>query len=326
MSTLRIFDVSNYIYAGTFANNAKYVDGVYLSALSGKFEEKSMPIGGINMLFNTLFKDNQKDVINAFVFDSKAYDRYEMMQELTDGQVQYKEGRKKVLGVNQQQSLAYEVFKEAGYNVFKREGYEADDIIYYLVERYKNSFSSVEIYTKDSDLLYLVQPNVSVMPVGSKGSVVTMSNYEDSIEKGYTVKYNTAIWHKLERGDKADKIPPISSEIAMLISNYILPDEYSKCGDINYFRQKVAEATNNNRKTMLALDIRLPLPMDEEVVLYETVSNPSYVFELGTMLNNYNVRGKKKDTQVRDEIVDVFNKYLEQYIMEVESGWDCLKK
>lgn len=105
------------------------------------------------------------------------------------------------------------ILDEAGYNTYKYDGYEADDLIYHLVNATSDKFNATIIVTPDADVLVNIKPGV----VGhryksSKGyTAVTVDNFEKylSEEMKCTVPYNSLMLFKCTVGDKSDCIDGI---------------------------------------------------------------------------------------------------------------------
>lgn len=67
------------------------------------------------------------------------------------------------------------VFKTLGLPVIGISGLEADDIIGFLVQKYSESFDTVTIASNDSDLLQLLEPNVTI--IGTKDKEWTLKSF-----------------------------------------------------------------------------------------------------------------------------------------------------
>lgn len=110
-------------------------------------------------------------------------------------------------------------------SLYRKEGLEADDMLYSLVQKIKSidTETPIDIITNDSDLLPLVDDQVSVYMRGNRtyaeeGSPernlyyqVTPNTWDDylsytSAYKNYVIPYNSMLLYKLIRGDKADNI------------------------------------------------------------------------------------------------------------------------
>lgn len=155
----------------------------------------------------------------AVVMDmGKPIERSEKLVEAF-GQV-YKEGRKSQMpsfyaGIN----LTEEILRLGGVSVYREKGIEADDIIYNLAREKESQGYKVEIFTNDSDLLCLVNADITVYFRGKKtlGEFknyirIDRDNFEEyvnefSATKGYYIPYNSIYFFKLLRGDKADNLP-----------------------------------------------------------------------------------------------------------------------
>ena len=132
----------------------------------------------------------------------------------------YKEGRKRQMpafyaGIN----LTVDILQRGGVSVYREEGIEADDIIYNLARKSEQQGYEVCVFTNDSDLLCLVNENISVylkcrQTIGEHKNYmkITKDNFESCMEeiagfRGYWIPYNTSYLFKLLRGDKADNLP-----------------------------------------------------------------------------------------------------------------------
>lgn len=150
------------------------------------------------------------DVTTSICFDMPSV-RKDMNAE---GSNEYKSGRK---GLKEEDFININKIKEmlesAGHNTYRVEGYEADDIVNYLVRKYKDTFDYSVIYTNDKDLLINICENVGVMRFKQyKGyTQVDMNNYEQYLESefGVFIPYNSLGLFLSTAGDSADKIKGI---------------------------------------------------------------------------------------------------------------------
>lgn len=109
---------------------------------------------------------------------------------------------------------------------YRSEGYEADDLIYSAVMKIKSvdKETPIDIITNDSDLLPLVDEQVSVYMRGTRQYEeegcparrlcyqVTPRSWDEylsytSAYKAYNIPYNSMLLFKLIKGDKADNVP-----------------------------------------------------------------------------------------------------------------------
>jgi len=122
-------------------------------------------------------------------------------------------------------NLAIQLMAQGKVSQFRVSGYEADDIIYNMVQRIKeeDKTTPIDIITNDSDLLPLVDEQVSVYIRGTREYnedgcptrrlyyQVTPRSWEEylsytSAYKNYTIPYNSMLLFKLIRGDKSDNV------------------------------------------------------------------------------------------------------------------------
>lgn len=101
-----------------------------------------------------------------------------------------------------------EYLEAAGVYCYREESYEADDIIGYITEHYKNQFDKVTIYSNDQDLMQLIDDNVYQL-ISKKG----LSEVEILDKKGLFEKMklapNQVPDYKGLVGDSSDNIPGI---------------------------------------------------------------------------------------------------------------------
>lgn len=124
-------------------------------------------------------------------------------------------------GVN----LAVNLMHNGQVSLYRMEGLEADDCIASLVQKIKlvDQITPIDIITNDSDLLPLVDDQVSVYMRGNRQHAepncpehrlyyqVTPETWEEylsytSAYRNYLIPYNSMLLFKLIRGDKADNI------------------------------------------------------------------------------------------------------------------------
>lgn len=128
---------------------------------------------------------------------------------------EYKANRENKLNENEYDDMedVRNMLLNVGYNVIKVDGYEADDIIYTLVNSFDMSDKCV-IYTNDSDILINVKDNVSVDLYNSHSGTqyVSMNNFEQFTRnkfKSEKFKYNMIMLYKALVGDKSDNVSGI---------------------------------------------------------------------------------------------------------------------
>jgi hypothetical protein len=264
---LHILDCSNYIYAGAFSNKS-IARGVRES--NGTYEANEAPIGGVRFLIRqiaSLISDNDEVIP---VFDRIPEIKKDMYQQVFgwDG---YKANRPpKTIDITGQQRYAEQILRDIGFAVQSVDTYEADDVIYSLVQYFKDDYEHIYIHTKDSDLSFLVSENVSIAMVGDKGKEIDIISYPNVIKKGEYIWYNTCMMHKLYAGDVSDNIPGIGKEFAPLFDAVVPTSDFRKLGDLDLCRQYIKQAITNNpmfpggHNILRTFNILCPLLIDYE--------------------------------------------------------------
>lgn len=121
--------------------------------------------------------------------------------------------------------LAVHLMHTGGVSLYRQPGFEADDCIIAMVKKIKSidTETPIDIITNDSDLLALVDDQVSVYMRGTRQHAepgcpehrlyfqVTPETWEEylsytSAYRDYYIPYNSMILFKLIKGDKADNI------------------------------------------------------------------------------------------------------------------------
>jgi len=234
---LRIFDVSEYIYAGP-----RSVEVSRLIEDSGPYRVESIPVGGVKFILRTIKQFWTEDTTLVYCCDRiPTYKRklFELWFPYRGG---YKGNRKaKDEGIIMQQSMAEDILNSIGVNVLFAEGYEADDLIANVVEHYSCDYDKVYIHARDSDLFYLVRDNVEIMPVGNMGKHITMQNWEQSVSRDYQVMYNTRTYLRMMQGGK-DNVPKISKMDLDNLTAAMKCEDYHLYGDMGVFEELVLKA------------------------------------------------------------------------------------
>lgn len=224
---LHILDISPHIYAGNVNKRAVIRDE--LRNTPNGWVENSIPSGGIAYLFNKIYDFGYKDKM-VFVADRCATIKKAMYPD-------YKGDRTPKPEVDNQCEIAELILKQCGFDLLYEEGYEADDIIWSLVQKYKSEYDKVYVHTGDSDMYVLVDDNVEVVPASSKGKHVTRANYEVTVLKNEIVPYNSLTFAKVLYGETGDNIPPLPKHLsAKLRQAFYSPFYYGKMGDKQFMR------------------------------------------------------------------------------------------
>ncbi len=122
-------------------------------------------------------------------------------------------------------NLAIQLMMQGKVSLYRAGGYEADDLIFNMIRAIKEKDTStpIDIITNDSDLLPLVDEQVSVYIRGTREYnedgcptrrlyyQVTPRSWDEylsyaSAYKNYTIPYNSMLLFKMIRGDKSDNV------------------------------------------------------------------------------------------------------------------------
>lgn len=128
---------------------------------------------------------------------------------------EYKSGRTLKLNEEDRENIKEmeEMLRTAGHKVMICEGAEADDLVRYAVQRYRDTYDHTMVYTNDKDLLTNICRNVSAWRFKSVGgwTGISENNYSKvlSNEFGCNIKYNAIALYLCTVGDSADHIKGI---------------------------------------------------------------------------------------------------------------------
>lgn len=183
---LSIYDVSPFIYCANYVN--KYADK----------KNYGFKIGGLQYLMKFVSLDLSvgKDVV--LCFDSRSF-RKDLLQS-------YKASRTPNHEVFAQLKLAYDLLPKCGIVCYKKDGYEADDLIYNIVQAQKKNYYKIRIYGSDYDLAHNVdERTVTFESMSSQVNSIDCRNFSTSIEVGKRIMFNTITAYKILFGDKSDE-------------------------------------------------------------------------------------------------------------------------
>lgn len=329
MSTLRIFNVSDYIHAGGAPRSEKsshskpptYFAGVR-ELPDGSWGASYLPTGGISFSLNPIFEriasEDYIDETLVFCIDSDPTIKRAMYSALLKDENGYKANRpKKSIDISIQRDCIYDILKLVSCNVLISEGYEADDIIGSLVWKYKNHYDNIIIHTRDADLYCLVDDNVSVDLVGTKGKYVTKGNFSTVLSDKYRnpIPYNGIMLDKLFHGDTSDNIPSIGESLSEAIRRFIPKEKYKFLTNINILRTWVGKAVNYHPIATGILEILLPLQVpDEHLDLFAEEIDVNTLAYLGNKVGN---KYCKKNTwnEPLENVEQILKYYTDEYYM-----------
>ena len=189
---LSVYDVSAYVYAGM--SNSNYENRKFIN----------YPVGGIQYLMKYVVSDLKAGKFVALAFDSRSF-RKDLMKE-------YKAGRVPDYRVYSQLEFLYEYLNKCGIACYKKQGYEADDLIYNIVNQNKANHLQTIIYGTDYDLTHNVdERRVRFGAATNIVNSISPINFATSIVKGELIFFNTISAYKVFVGDHSDNIPAFKS-------------------------------------------------------------------------------------------------------------------
>lgn len=307
---LHILDMSNYLYAGRSSH--KFITrGVRED--NGAYCANRAPIGAVKYCLDQvrLLMGKYSHVIP--VFDSTPIIKREMYAQAFGDPYGYKAGRaEKPADFNNIRDYVEWILRDLGFPVQRVENYESDDIIYTLVQMYKDDYEKIYIHTRDSDLYFLVSDNVEIAKVGEQGKEVTLSNYPQIIDKESYVWYNTVHLRKLYGGDHSDNIPGVGWSWSTFVDDCIPAEDFTKLGDLDLARKYLREASRRfpmEPKAHLltsVFDIICPL-----LVPYDMIDNSEPNIDLDKYDNYYMLEWAKYND--RWDLDDRLLEYIERY-------------
>ena len=268
---LHIVDISNALYAGMFSNfwvsrGVREIDGLW--------KANEAPVGAIRFTLKILREMLGPDSIVMPVIERAPHIKRQMYFDTLGEEYGYKAGRKeKPEHFDTIKDYLEVVLRDLGFPVQYAEGYEADDLIYTLVELHKYDFEKIYVHTRDSDLFFLVSDNVEIAKVGTQGKVVTMENYSRVAIKDMWTSYNTIHLNKLLKGDKSDNIPGIGLEWGERLDTVV--EDYAKLGNLDYARKCLRECSikysecENSHKLVSMFNLVVPLSVPEELINFD---------------------------------------------------------
>lgn len=211
---LHVIDVSPHIHVGSITKG-KFFEGEVINTPNG-WKQLTIPTGGISFLFNKIFEFSKG---NTMVF---ACDRPATNRKNIDSA--YKANRGEKPDVDSQKIIVERILEDCGFQVLYEDGYEADDIIYSIVQKYKHdpSIDHIYVHTDDSDLYINVDDKVSILQCSSRGKNITRANYETTVSKKEVIPYNSLTFRKMLEGDTADGVKGLPKDMRSVIYNFFM--------------------------------------------------------------------------------------------------------
>lgn len=273
MKILRVFDVSTFIHAGN-VNRYSFLTPKLVEEADG-FRERRIMTGGISLLWNTLY-EHFGDSDMVFCCDRNPT----IKQGMYDF---YKAGRPHKPEVWKCKRVCEYILQDCGLQVLAEDGYEADDFIHSVVRDKKSVYDHIYIYTADSDLYYLVDDNVTIMPSSSRAKMVTKQNYTYTAgKKDSFTPYNSTTFKKIVWGDPSDNIPGLSERKAQLLMDTFYKDLFFP---IMGNKEALTQTLSRYGEDVKA-QCELVFPLDVQVPEYFTQGDKIRVAEWGNAVKN----------------------------------------
>lgn len=300
---LRIFDVSQL----THVAGSKYSLSMGVVEDRGQYRAREIVCGGLSYALTMIERYRADDLV--FVFDSPPTYRREIYSQLYK-YGRYKGNRKpKPHYITNQYDLIYDVLTSLNITVLKRDEYEADDLIYNLVEQYHTLYNNIYIHTNDSDQFFLVRDNVSIIPVTRNRSVINIENYEECVNSNRYIKYNTILFDKLLYGDKSDAVSGINDKQAEKLLDTIPTEIYPMLGNVRFLYNLIRLICRNDRNVMLTAKLILPMQLDEPI----SITSTDLDMELFSFYAHYCSLKRYRNEYVHSQAgFEILNKYLEK--------------
>lgn len=184
---LIIYDASYLVYAGTASSHFDHAN------IAG------MNFGGLHFLMEKVFYHLSTNKCVAIAMDSKC-DKKEEFSE-------YKSTRSRSADVAVQLAAIYEFAKRMNIPVFKYDGYEADDVIFNLVQANQFLYETINIYTADADVYSnIINKSISCIGCSSTQPLVNWYNYDLVAKKGEYIPVNSILPYIMAYGKPSNNI------------------------------------------------------------------------------------------------------------------------
>lgn len=255
MRVLHIFDIGSFVHAGA-VNTHSFIEGPLLKGADG-YRSVTIQTGGVAQILNTL-ADIDPEETCVFCADRRPTMKQGMLPT-------YKENRQHRRNIENQKEIIEIILKDCGYDVLYEEGYEADDFIYSLVLKFKESYDAIHIYTGDSDLYFLVSENVDIHPSNSRAKMVNMENYAYTVSSKTSMPYNVVTYNKIVGGDRSDCIPALSKEAQATLSGIANASHLYKFFGDKEFLLSVAEGVHPDFRKQVELVFPLSVNVPKEL-------------------------------------------------------------
>ena len=321
---LHLFDTSEYIYSGSrnlwILRGGMQTDSGYVDA--------SLPCGSLAYVLNTFEEWGGENEVLVHCIDSPPTYKRALHEKYFSGG--YKGNRSTPTPeITVQKKMVPEMLEMIGANTVTAPGYEADDIIASIVKYYHDDFEKIYIHAADSDLFYLVDEKVEILPLAggfdslqknysnnkkiSPGRHIYLENWTSFVRKGKTCPRNVLTLFKILDGERGDNVPAVSYEMGMKIVDSIPHSEYPLCGDNEYLREKIKIAVNNDEMVMAVTDLIMPVILPfKDVEIFESDLDMTKFMNMAALCKCKYAHSWKYTAN--EECEAFINKYLQIYL------------
>lgn len=276
-NTLYILDLLPFVHAG-HVNKRSVLTRV--EDLGSRVHSVTTPTGGASLVMNALY-----DIVGTGDIVICSDRRPTIKQDMF---ADYKANRFHNNDITIERKAAEYILEKCGLSVLYYAGYEADDIIYTLVQKLHNSYEEIFIYTGDSDLYFLVDGKVSIRPTSTRGKTVTLETYEKTPIKGRCYRYNSITMSKICGGDSSDNIPCLPDDVwKKFADNMFAEPLYPHMGNKETIRYWISMLCP---EALSQFDLVFPLDVPDVPLTFSTPSI-SAIRNWGSAINNKMFRG-----------------------------------
>lgn len=299
--TLKIYDVSYLVNVGS---KSKYRSDTIMG----------MQCGGIIFLMEKVFLHLKEGHAVALAFDSRC-DKKELFAE-------YKATRSRDMSIYVQNQILFDFCKRMGLPVFKRDGYEADELIFNIVQKNYKFFDHVDIYCHDADICCnILAPHIRCIGCANDPMINT-ENYPFEIFRDETIPYNAILPYIVCYGKKSNNIPRLRLECCSNPDD-IFVDFLKYCK-----KQNISEAQRSSEKFILlwALTKTKALSASDSQALLRRIKMVYPRVMVGTRfeLNFSSAAGLKKSEALR--FMRIFNMRASAMNLNMSAELNSLRK
>lgn len=197
-SKLAIFDISSVVYPRTvLKSGADYWGG---KTASGRDELMGLPIGGIKEVLTRTFVRLKDQIPVVWVFDSR--------NSRKDVSTEYKATRTASADIHIQTEILLDLGKRLDIPCMKMDGFEADEIIYKIVDVNLEDYYNMDILTGDKGDIAgcIVKPGISLIGATTGAASIRRENYEFGVRNGTVVKYNSILPYNVFMGKPSNNL------------------------------------------------------------------------------------------------------------------------